>query len=258
MIFIFLSCREEAYNSKKLSWKFKTSSWTTNHDPLSRTLNNIRTCDVRCFIFKKTFWNRKSWQYYSKIALTVMVTTFWKVNCKHRVNKNPTLKFSKVCWFQVYTCLPRIGVQLHPHLLDYVSHLSSVWEITYHSNLQIAPVCVCKMCATHQTFKKKKSLIFEIYLKEKNIRSPNPFFKTNTTLVAKWMQEKLFSPWSSISNFIPQFCPQSMNFLWRFPLNILSGFAVSLWRKLTISVISQNFWDNKLSQQTFACSKTRI
>ena len=38
-IFIFLSCCEKAHDNKIIqSWKFKTSLWITNHNPLSWTL----------------------------------------------------------------------------------------------------------------------------------------------------------------------------------------------------------------------------
>ena len=39
LIFIFLSCRKKVHDNRIQSWKFKTSSWIMNHDPLNRTWN---------------------------------------------------------------------------------------------------------------------------------------------------------------------------------------------------------------------------
>ena len=57
----FLSYREKAHDMRIQSWKFKTLSWITNYDPLSRTLKILHNLVIKkVFLFNLYHVSRQS------------------------------------------------------------------------------------------------------------------------------------------------------------------------------------------------------
>ena len=74
LIFIFLSCRKKVHDNRIQSWKFKTSSWIMNHDPLNQTLKLSLKIKHKYGAGTTHILRRKNWSQNS--ILGVVLITF--------------------------------------------------------------------------------------------------------------------------------------------------------------------------------------